>query len=243
MQITATQTPTDTITAQHLAHLPDALRRYLTYTGIIGRAWVETVHLQYDGKFRLGKDKPWMTIRAHQTYTTNPPSFDWRASFSLFGIPFLQGYDTYEAGQGHMFGKLAGMFTIFDVRGDEINQGTMVRYLNEMIWFPTAFLGENITCTHISHHAVDITLTDAGESVTARLYVDDEGRLMNFVAMRYAEQNGTFRYLPWSTPITEYGTLAGLHLPTVGEAVWHMPEGDLSYARLHIRNVTYKASR
>lgn len=29
--------------------------------------------------------------------------------------------------------------------GSEIDQGTMMRYLNEMTWFPAAFLGENIS--------------------------------------------------------------------------------------------------
>jgi hypothetical protein len=235
----ATPARTQTITADMLAHLPGPARRYLTHAGIIGKPWIDTVCLRYTGRFRTGRDKPWMGISATQVYTTNPPGFRWNARLSLFGLPLLTGQDTYKNGHGHMFGKLARVFTIFDARGDEMDQGTMVRYLNEMIWFPTAFLSDYITWESVSEHAVDVTFQDGGRSVRARLYIDDNGRLMNFVAPRYAENQGTFTMHDWATPITEYGMLGGLQLPVHGKAVWYMPEGDLAYADLNIRHVEY----
>ena len=136
---------TPMITDETLAGLPPPVQRYLTYSGVIGRPWIRTVKLKYTGQFRLGQDKPWMPMQAEQVYRTDPPGFQWRARFKMFGLPLLSARDTYSNGNGNMFGKLAGLFTVFDEQGAELLQGTMVRYLQEMVWFPTAYLGQYVT--------------------------------------------------------------------------------------------------
>ena len=77
-----------------------------------------------------------------------------------------------------MFGKVAGLFKVVDFRGEELNQGTMLRYLNEMTWFPIALLSDYITWQAVDDRAVDVTFTDCGKSVSARLFFGDDGRLL-----------------------------------------------------------------
>ena len=69
--------------------------------------------------------------------------------------------------------------------------------------------------------------TDHGQTVSAIVYVDAEGRITNFVANRY--QDAVDAYVPWATPLTEYGEQAGLRLPVRGQGVWHNPDGDFMY--------------
>jgi len=227
------------VTAEMLQHLPEPVQRYMTYTGVVGQPWIETVHLKYTGQFRLAVDKRWMPMTAEQFYTTNPPGFLWKAHFKMAGLPLMVGHDTYKNGHGHMFGKLAGLVTIFDARGDEMDQGTMLRYLQEMAWFPIAMLGDNIMWQAVDGHTADVTFHDCGKSVSARLYFDDAGRLMNFVAQRYRENNGTYSFDTWSAPTTAFGKLAGLNLPIRGTGVWNLPAGDLPYIDLEIGSLTY----
>ena len=231
--------PSTIVTADRLERLPAPARRYLETTGVVGAPWIETARIRYSGRFRLAADKPWMPIRAQQVYTTNPPGFRWQAKFKLAGLWIMSGDDTYRGGHGHMFGKIAGLFTVFDARGPELDQGTMLRYLNEMTWFPTAFLGDNITWQGVDDHSADVTFTDAGKSVTARLFFDEAGRLTNFVTQRYRENKGSYILGTWSTPMTKYATMAGLSLPVRGQAVWKLPEGDLPYADLEIEAIEY----
>jgi hypothetical protein len=115
----------------------------------------------------------------------------------------------------------------------------MIRYLNEIIWFPTAFLGENISWEAIDDHSARVTFTDAGKSVSAEVFIDDTGQLTNFTAMRYREIEGEYSLDPWSTPITCYREIAGLNLPIRGKAVWNLPSGDLEYADLEITEIEY----
>jgi hypothetical protein len=41
-----------------LAGLPAPVQRYLTYTGVIGKPWIETVRVAYKGRFRMAADRP-----------------------------------------------------------------------------------------------------------------------------------------------------------------------------------------
>jgi hypothetical protein len=215
------------------------VQRYLTYTGVVGTPWIDTVYLEQAGRFRQGLDRPWMPMTARERYTTDPPSFVWDARFKLAGLPVLRARDKYESGSGHMFGRVAGLFTVFDLRGEELDQATMVRYLNEMIWFPTAFLGENLTWESLDDRSAQVTFEDHGRTVSAQMFFDSEGRLTDFSAMRYREIEGKFSLDPWSTPITGYGMRAGLNLPVRGQAVWNLPAGDLVYGELEITRIEY----
>jgi hypothetical protein len=230
------------VTPDMLAELPEPVRRYLNLTGVVGYPWIDTVRLRQVGTFRLGLDRPWMPFTAEETYTTDPPSLTWQARFKLAGLPLLNARDRYESGHGHMFGKLAGLFTVFDARGEELDQATMIRYLNEIMWFPTAFLGDNMQWEEGDEQSARVTFTDGGKSVSAKMFFDTDGRLTNFRAMRYREIDGDFSLDPWSTPMTGYGEFAGLKLPSKGQAVWHLPTGDLPYADLEITEVDYNAT-
>ncbi len=234
--------PERLVTEEMLEDLPQPVQRYLDYTGVVGKPLVDSVHLKQTGRFRQGLERPWMPMIAEQSYTTNPPGFVWNASFKVAGLPLLRARDRYESGHGHMFGKLAGLFTVFDVRGEELDQGTMVRYLSEMIWFPAAFLGDNISWKSVDDHTAQVTFTDHGKSVSGQLHIDDTGKLTNFTAERYREIDGEFSLDPWSTPITRYGVLTDLNLPLGGQAVWNLPAGDLLYIELQIEELQYNSA-
>jgi hypothetical protein len=227
------------VTEADLAGLPAPVQRYLRFTGVIGQPWIDTVRLTYSGKFRTGADKPWMPLSATQVYTTTTPGFWWKARFSIAGLPFMFGNDIYKSGHSHMNGKLAGLFTVVDGHGAEIDQGGMVRYLQEMSWFPTGYLGSNITWTPVDDHAADVTFTDCGKQASGRMYFDDEGRMLTFSAQRYGEFDGRNSLQTWTTPMTEYGTFGGLKLPIAGRGVWHLPSGDLPYVDVRLGSVVY----
>ena len=230
-----------TITQEMLLDLPAPIQRYLTYTGVAGMEWIENVQLKYIGKFRTEADKPWMPMVAHQSYTTDPASFSWDAKFKVAGIPLLRVKDKYENGTGSMHGKLAGLFTLFKTEEcAELNQGTMLRYLNEMMWFPTAFFSKKISWQAIDGQSAQVTYTDFGTSVSARLFIDEKGQITNFIAERYREEKGTYVLGTWSTPIDAYGEFNGLNLPIHGVAQWHLPEGEFPYIELEIKEICYK---
>jgi hypothetical protein len=227
------------ITTELLETLPQPIQRYMRWTGVVGHSWTNHVYLEQTGRFRMAPDKPWMPMRAVQTYNTNPPSFEWKARFKLFGLPLMRAHDRYQHGHGHMSGKLAGLITIFDVQGEKLDQGAQLRYLSEAIWFPIAFLGENMNWEPIDDHSARITMSDAGRHVSGVLHVDSDGRPINFTCQRYFMQGDDFSLEQWSTPMTHYAPMAGLNLPIRGAAQWKLKDGDFTYIELEITRVEY----
>lgn len=63
------------VTAEMLHDLPEPVQRYMAYTGVLGKPWIDTVRIKYAGRFRMAADKPWMPMTATQSYTTDPPGF------------------------------------------------------------------------------------------------------------------------------------------------------------------------
>ena len=229
------------VTEQMLAGLPDPVRRYLTYTGVVGKPLVRTVRLKQKGVIRMGFEDPGRELEAKQYYsaTEERPGFVWDATVRMGPLPVVRGRDMYADGKGYMLIKLGALVPVVDGRGEEMDQGAMVRYLSEMIWFPSAFLRENVSFEAIDDHSAKVTLADAGKTASGTMYFDDEGRFTDFVTRRYRAVGDTFELATWSTPVTEYGVLAGLNLPVRGKAVWKLPEGDLPYIDVTITEVEY----
>jgi hypothetical protein len=88
-------------------------------------------------------------------------------------------------------------------------------------------LSENVTFTPIDDGSAQVTFSDHGQTVSATLYIDAEGKMTNFVAERYYGGDGTLQ--TWTTPMSEYGEYAGRRLPRRGQGVWLLPAGEFAY--------------
>ena len=96
----------------------------------------------------------------------------------------------YVDGQGSMLVKALSLFSVVDAQGVEIDQGAMMRYLSEMVWFPSAFLLGNVSFEAVDEGSARVTLTDQGRTASGTLTVDPDGRLTGFVAERYRMVGG-----------------------------------------------------
>ena len=146
------------------------------------------------------------------------------------GIPVGRARDMYQGGQGRMLIKAASLVTVADAGAEEMDRGSMMRYLSELMWFPSAFLEDNISFRAIDATSARVTLTDHGKTATATLFFDSAGRLTNFVARRYAIAGKSRDLRTWSVPVSIYGEFEGLKLPVRVKAVWKLTEGDRSRA-------------
>ena len=229
------------VTEEMLSDLPEPVRRYLTYTRLVGKPFVRMVHLRQKGKMRPGPGRPWMPVDAEEHYSVQPPGFVWDGTMHLGLTRVARARDMYLDGEGQMLVKVAALLPVVDTKGEEMDQGSMMRYLSEMIFFPAAFLGNNISFQAVDHGSAEVTLSDHGRTATGTMYFDGEGKLTDFVAMRYRLVGGRPVLATWSTPVTAYGEFEGLRLPVRGKAVWKLPDGDLDYVDVTITELHYDA--
>ncbi len=225
------------VSEEMLADLPEPARRYLRYAGVVGRPLVQTVHLRQKGRMRPAPGQPWTALDAEEWYSVHTPGFVWDGTLHLGPIPVVRARDMYREGNGYMLIRIASLFTVVDAKGEEVDQAAMMRYLSEMIWFPTAFLANNVSFEAVDGSSVRVTLTDHGRIATATLHVDEQGRLTEFVAKRYMDERRGLQ--AWSTPITGYGEFEGLRLPIGGKAVFKLAEGDFEYIDVAITELEY----
>jgi hypothetical protein len=213
-----------------LVGLPEPVQRYLRFTGVVGKPFAHKVHLRQRGTMQLARGLPWVPLEAEQWYTVRPPGFVWNCTLFVGFLPIVRARDSYLAGEGHMVIKAGSTVTAADARGEELDQGEMMRFLNEMMWFPSAFLEDNVSFDAVDSTSARVTLSDHGRRVTATMAFDADGRLTEFVGQRYAGRE----LATWSVPVVAYGELAGLRLPTRCKAVWKLARGDQEYVEVTV---------
>ena len=225
------------VEARDLATLPAPVQRWLEVSGVVGHARAATVRLKQRGELRTGPDKPWMPVEAEQYFSVDPPGFVWRVHAKMARVPPIAGRDRYTAGRGHMLIKVASLFAVADAAGPEIDQGALLRYLGEIVWFPSAALSNTITWSAIDDHSARATMR-YGDVTASMIYnFDDRGRVAQQTAERYMTGAGPARLERWVIPVTEWRKFCGIEVPSRGDAVWKLPEGDFNYYRWEIVDI------
>jgi hypothetical protein len=91
-------------------------------------------------------------------------------------------------------------------------------------------LRPNTTFAAVDDRSFDVTLVDAGLSVTARVFLDEDGHPVNFSTKdRYADLSGGLVRAEWTTPIDGWARDDERFIFTRGAAIWQLPEGPLHY--------------
>ena len=211
------------VTEENIKRLPEPVQRYLTHSQVIGKEKIRTVRLKQKGFIRTKPGKKWMPFDAEQYYTTDSPAFIWHASIKPFYL--IRARDKFYEGKGNMLIKLLSLIEIADASGYEMDQGTLVRYLNEIMWFPTAYLNNYIQWEPIDSNSARATISYKGVTASAVIYFNEKGELTNFIAERYRDVDSKFFKETWSTPISEYREINRIKIPIKGEGVWNLSPG------------------
>ena len=85
------------------------------------------------------------------------------------------------------------------------------------------------------------SLTNNGITISAWLYLNEKGELVNFVLENRSAlgKNGETVKLKWSTPMRDYKDINGYRLASYAEAIYTYPEGDFTYATFTLKDIGY----
>lgn len=227
--------PVLAFTPSQLAALPEPAQRYLGFMGVVGGIRDYSFRLGYTGRFRTKPQKSWMQCEAWQYNSLSPVARIFHIRIRFGGILPVIGRDTYVEGRGRMLIRLAGLFTIGDGTGAEFDTGELVTYLNDAVMIaPSMLLVAGISWAAADDSSFDVSLTDHGHTVTARVFVDEKGAPRDFSTTdRFCYDPGQPKKLlraRWTTPIAGWEIVDGRPRPTGGQAVWHLPGGPFAYA-------------
>ncbi len=141
------------------------------------------------------------------------------------------------------------LFSIFKVEyqaGHEMDIAETVTFFNDMcVLAPATLIDKRIEWLELERNKVKASFTNNGIKITALLYFNEKGELVNFVSEdRYAiGENNTITQHTWSTPLREYKLIHGLKLASYAETIYTYPYGDFTYATFTLKNIVYNISR
>ena len=239
------ETDSKILQKEDISHLPPVVQKWLQQSKVVGKERAKSVYLEQSGKMRTKPDAQWWDFTARQWFTPDQPAFVWLAEVDIAPGVHLSGRDRYMDGRGHMLIKLLSLFTIVDASGLETDQGTLLRFLAETVWFPSAAVNPFIRWEQIDSVSAKATMTYGNVSADGIFTFDREGFVKSFEAKRYYDRKEGATLETWyieNVPgnIREFESRM---IPTVSNVTWKLESGDYHWLKLKVEMISYNALR
>jgi len=229
------------LTEQEITHLPVCVQKYLVYTGAVGKSKTQNMCIEFDANmYRKPGDKPMKSHSVQYNFYGNYSRLFLMKACQM-GIPF-RALHIYTNEQATFQVKVAELFKVVDIKSEELTKAETVTLLNDMcIFAPGSLTDKRLTWTEPDALSAKVTLTNGKYIVSAILYFNETGELINFVSddRSALQDDGTMKQVRWSTPVSDYKEFEGRKVPTVGKTIWHYPEGNFTYGVFTLRSIKY----
>lgn len=232
--------PVIQICEDKLRELPPPVLQWLRLTRSLDKEEpIRTVTIRQEGMLRTKPEGRWMPFSAEQHSLLDWPSFIWNARIKAAPGIKIHGRDLYVNGHADMLIKLMGVFTLGHAYGHEINQGSLVRYLAEMVWYPPAALSPYIRWEAIDDETARANISYGDIHASGTFYFQNTGEPARFVAQRYKEAGGTCTLEEWSVRMGAYTIFQDILIPAQGEVAWNLRTGPFPWYRFEVKDALF----
>lgn len=228
------------LTKEDIQYLPLPVQRYIIYSEALNQPKVKNIRVTMHGEMR-SKKMDWFKFKSVQYNFFDDASRLFFMKTMMFGIE-VAGYHRYQNGIAGMQVKLFGLFPVMKATGPKMNIAETVTLFNDMcLMAPATLIDKRIQWESIDSLSAKATFTIESHKITATLYFNEQGQLINFISDdRY--DTGDMKQYRFSTPVTVYQKINGRNVISFGEGVWHYPEGEFIYGKFYVENIEYNVS-
>ncbi len=225
---------------QKLKELPVAVRNWLIASNALDVHKTRNVRLKQIGQMKTKPNGKWIDFRAQQYFTTSPPAFLWTAKVDATPFLKLSARDLFMEGAGKMNIQLGGLIPIVDEGPNtKINSGTMLRFLAEICWFPTAAYSDYITWESVDNITAIATFNMGETSVTGKFNFTEKGEFKSFEAQRYYGSGKQSMLEDWLIEVMAYDEFDGVVIPSKAKVTWNLQEGAFTWIMLEVMELEY----
>ena len=228
-----------------LHHLPVPVRRWLEHSNIVGKPITQSALLYQKGEMKTEPNGKWIPFKAEQYSAINNVAFIWKAEVQTSPFLVISGIDKYENGAGSMTMKLYNLFPVTQSTGPAINQGSLLRYLVEICWMPSAALNQNIQWEQIDSLSARATIQSGDKKVSGIFIFNLNGDFERFEADRYyikgKEEPRLEKWVVNTVP-GAYKLFDGVRVPYKSELTWYLKEGEYNWLKLELTDIDYNIS-
>ncbi len=236
----STSMAADLVAEMDLEPLPPLVQQYLGYVGVVGKPKIFNFKIEFEGEMR-DRGKDWFKFTSEQYNFFDSPARLFFMKAKVKGLP-TNGYHRYTTEGAYMHIKLLSLIPVVDIDKPELFKTETVTFFNDLCLFaPAALIDKRITWETLDDTSVKATFTTNNTSISAILYFNEKGQLVNFVSDDRLAIDEMKTY-PFSTPASKYKNMDGQQLPTYGEAIWHYADGEFVYGKFNLKSVEYNVN-
>lgn len=231
------------VSEKDIDDLPEPVKNWLRHSGMIGKPFIKVGKVTQQAEMKMKPEqKNWMPAIATQYTTIDKPAFIWTVDLKMNQVMKIKGRDKFENGQGEMLIKLNSLFNIVNEEGEKLNEGTIQRYLGELVWFPSLALSPYITWEQVSDTSAKATMTYLGTTGSGTFYFNSDGDFTQYSAMRYRGNEEHAKRSEWVLQVNDYKTFEGIKVPEKMMATWKLEEGDWTWLKLEITDLKFNVN-
>jgi len=228
------------ISERDLNDLPLPVQKWLRRSGALGKPYMNIGKVTQVAEMQMKPDQTnWLKATAIQYTSIDYPAFIWMVDVTMNPLIHFNGRDKFEDGRGDMLITLNGLLPVVNEQGKKINEGSLQRYLGEMVWFPSLALSPYVSWTAIDSTTAQATMTYQGTQGSGTFYFNAEGDFVKFSAMRFKGNEADAKRYEWVLLVNGYKTFAGIRMPADMTATWKLEDQDWTWLKLRITDIAY----
>ena len=225
---------------EEISGLPEPIKRWIRHSGVIGKPRIAIARITQLAEMKMKPDaQEWMGATALQYSSTENPGFIWTVNANMNSWLNFQGRDRLMDGNGEMLIKLYGLITVVNASGPKVNEGSLQRYLGEMLWLPSLALSPHIGWREVNDSTAIATMAYRGTTGSGTFYFNKEGDFVKFTAMRYQGNEPDSQRYEWILEVSDYAVFEGIKVPSKMTATWRLKEGDWTWLKLEVTDIRY----
>ncbi len=230
---------TDLLAERDIQLLPLPLQKYLRYCNVLNKPKVKNIKIVFDGEMR-DKGKDWFKFTSVQYNFFDEPTRLFFMKGKMYGT-IVPGYHRYQNAAASMQIKLFGLFNVVNIKGITMSKAETVTVFNDMcLMAPASLIDKRIEWIAIDSLSAKATFTNGNYKITATLYFNEQGQLVNFISDDRSSLD--MKQYRFSTPVKDYNKVNGNTIWKYGEAVWHYPDGEFVYGKFRLKSIEYNVT-
>jgi hypothetical protein len=220
--------------------LPAPVYKWIQSTGMIGKPVIKSAYIKQKALMKMKPEqKNWIPAEAEQYTVMGVPAFIWTVDMNLMPLISIKGRDKFVNGKGEMLIKMNSLINLVNEKGQRMDEGTIQRYLGELVWYPSLALSPYISWENIDEFSAKATMNYNGTSGSGTFYFDKKGDFIKFIAFRFKGNEADAKRNPWVLTVDGYAVFEGIKVPSKMKATWETDEGNWTWLDLEITDIKY----
>jgi hypothetical protein len=223
------------VTHEQLEKLPALVRKWLKTSGVVEGKYGHEVCIGQTGEMKTAEKGNWMPFEAKQNTFLKAPGFLWQVEVRFMRGMKLYGRDYYSQGKGSMLIRLGYLFRVVNSAGPKIDQGTLLRFLGEMVWYPQAALCEYVHWEDLSDNRIKAVMKYGKVEAEGIYHLNEKGQFTRFEAQRYMSN----KLRPWIIEVEPEGHehFGSLYCPARLQVSWMIENKKWTWLKLKVNEI------